>query len=760
MMTAAICLPVFRLLARRLLFVTIAAMVALPVLAQTQPPLQPFAQYVRRLEDALSFVGQPLPSSVHREINAAIAMENEAAAVTRLQELLDPYVIAMVEINPESRVKVTPGEAKADLVEEGTRFFLVKVLNQAGVTAPLQVTSPNSGATSLTSRGESRPAMELTDAMVKERWANFEIYRTPPMSQRLSGLSVEYQLLSVYSRDRGKRSAEVSFHVGQGTQDIGYRNDILILFESAPAHDVTLRIQDEKGKPSTASFLIKDGLGRIYPNPSKRLAPDFPFQEQIYRTDGEKVRLPDGYYSIEYGSGPEYFTRTKELALNANGPSELSFALERWIDPSTYGWWSGDHHIHASGCSHYKNPTEGVEPEDMMRQVLGEKLNIGSVLTWGPSWYHQKQYFSSQDDPLSTKTELMHYDVEVSGFPSSHAGHLVLLGLKEDDYPNTTEIEQWPSWDLPVLRWGKSQGGVVGFSHSGWGLQVQTDKLPNYEMPGFDGIGANEYIVDVTRDAVDFISAVDTPSVWELNIWYHTLNAGFRTRISGETDFPCIYDEKVGLGRSYVKLDELSYPAWIAGIKAGRNYVSDGKSHLMDFAINGVEMGTQNSEVKLGAPGKVEVTVKAAAMLANIPPVSNLAGRRYDQKPYWDVERARIEGTREVPVELIVNGEVVATQKLSADGKLRDLKFSVPVEHSSWIAVRVLPSSHTNPIFVLVDGKPIRASRQSAEWCLAAVNQCWTQKAPRIRPSERDEAKAAYDHARETYRKIIAESLP
>ena len=58
-------------------------------------------------------------------------------------------------------------------------------------------------------------------------------------------------------------------------------------------------------------------------------------------------------------------------------------------------------------------------------------------------------------------------------------------------------------------------------------------------MPGFDGIGANEFIVDVTHpDTVDFISAGDTPYVWELNIWYHTLNAGFRTRISGETDFP------------------------------------------------------------------------------------------------------------------------------------------------------------------------------------------------------------------------------
>ena len=73
----------------------------------------------------------------------------------------------------------------------------------------------------------------------------------------------------------------------------------------------------------------------------------------------------------------------------------------------------------------------------------------------------------------------MRYDVEVSGFPSSHAGHLCLLRLKEDDYPGTTRIEEWPSWDLPVLKWGKEQGGVVGFSHSGWGLQTKSMELPN-----------------------------------------------------------------------------------------------------------------------------------------------------------------------------------------------------------------------------------------------------------------------------------------
>ena len=52
----------------------------------------------------------------------------------------------------------------------------------------------------------------------------------------------------------------------------------------------------------------------------------------------------------------------------------------------------------------------------------------------------------------------------------------------------------------------------------------------------------------------------------------------------------------------------------------------------------------------------------------------------------------------------------------------------------------------------MVGGAPIRASRASAAWCLAGVNQCWTQKARNIRDSERDEARRAYDHAREVYK--------
>jgi hypothetical protein len=360
---------------------------------------------------------------------------------------------------------------------------------------------------------------------------------------------------------------------------------------------------------------------------------------------------------------------------------------------------------------------------------------------------------------------------------------LVLLGLTNQDYPHCTRIEQWPTWDLPVLRWGKSQGALAGFAHSGWGLAVKSRELPNYEMPGFDFIGANEYIVDVTYpDAVDFISTMDTPYLWELNIWYHTLNVGFRTRISGETDFPCITDARVGQGRVYAKVDQsLSYSGWVEALRAGRSYVSDGRSHLMDFSVNNVEIGTNASEVRLGEKGIVRARVKVSAYLSPVGAeaeglpsdrgnhfwrnalsagdnsAGNIHDRPIDQTPYWHLERARIGATREVPVELVVNGKPVARKNIVADGSVQDVVFDVPVERSSWVAVRILGSSHTNPIFVLVDGKPIRASQQSARWCLAAVDQCWTQKAPKISKGELAEAQAAYDHAREVYAKLIAE---
>jgi hypothetical protein len=256
---------------------------------------------------------------------------------------------------------------------------------------------------------------------------------------------------------------------------------------------------------------------------------------------------------------------------------------------------------------------------------------------------------------------------------------------------------------------------------------------------------------------------VDTPYVWELNIWYHTLNAGFRTRISGETDFPCIYGERVGLGRSYVKLPPgWSYEDWCEGIRAGRNYVSDGFSHLLDFtATSGgasAVMGEGASELALTHPGRVKVTAMVAARLDEVPDHA-ISRRAYNEQPYWHIERARLNGTREVPVELLRDGVPVARMNLPADGTLRPVEFEVDIEHSGWLAVRILPSSHTNPIWVTVGGKPVRASRRSIQWCLDSVEQCWKNKERFLRGEEKEQGVAAYDHARRVYRERLAEAV-
>ncbi len=134
-------------------------------------PLQPLAQHVRTLSNALAYAGQPLPDEELKRIDEALAQTDQQHAVSMLQDVLDRHALVVVEINPESRVKVTRGPAKADIVEGGTRLFLVKVLNFAGVTAQLAVESPNSLPVYKRSTGSPEPTMSVTSRDVMERWA-------------------------------------------------------------------------------------------------------------------------------------------------------------------------------------------------------------------------------------------------------------------------------------------------------------------------------------------------------------------------------------------------------------------------------------------------------------------------------------------------------------------------------------------------------------------------------------------------------------
>ncbi len=797
---------------------------ALTIISGVEP--QPLLAQAIRLSEALSFLGSSLSKEDVKRLKELQQKPLSQETSKLIQNILNPYCLAMIDINPEARVKVLRGPAGAKLIQGGWTSFLVKVHNQAGITAELKAESSNAAPLlHMATYPEQPHALKenlLTTGEVANRFLEILMYHNRPLSPNLSGLALEYAVVQIYSKDAGQRGVEIGFNIGQGTQDIGFRNAINILFTIHPGVKVMLLVKDDDDSPTMASFVITDGVERIidntvkainrsaidyrlttaqlenwepwfpfadykvpprltgiYPLPSRRLAandeyPDFFFQPQVYRSDGEHVLLPAGRYKVVFTRGPEYITQTKELVVPQGIDSmEATFKLKRWINMADLGWYSADHHIHAAGCSHYESPEEGVKPVDIWRQVLGEDINVAAVLAWGPGWYHQKDFFTGDISPLSTKNNVMRYDVEVSAFPSSHAGHVVLLNLKEDDFPGTTKIEDWPSWTLPVLNWAKSQGAVTGYAHSGFGLQPINEEamdvsfavkrnfqLPDYATPKMDGIGANEYIVTVTQDAVDFYSLGNTPAPWELNMWYHTLNCGFRPRISGETDYPCMYDDRVGVARSYFKPDgDLSFNSFIEAIKKGRCYVSDGMSHIINFSVNGLEVGTNNSELSLNGPRNVKIISRVAALLPEQQDEDGamIAKKPLDRQPYWNIERARIGTTRKVRVELIVNGEAADTTEIFADGKWQDVSFNYPIKQSGWVAIRVYPACHTNPVFVLMNEEPIRVLK-SAEWCRQAVDQCWKMKQNNIRFEERTAAEAAYDKARKIYDKIIQES--
>lgn len=772
---------------------------------------QPIAANVRRVAETLQFLGAP--------VNVQTAEE------------LDQRAVFIVSINPESRVKTQLGPARPVLQEAGYTPVIVKIFNQSASTPQLRIVSPQAGqvfgGTSELS-AERMQRTHLKEPAVKQampgRFLDLQMYGAAPMREELSGLEVEYAIALIYSSEAGQREATIGFEVGAGNQDLGFRGEVPVLFDIRPAARVALKISDHDGEPATARLTFRDAAGHVFPPQAKRLAPDFYFQPQIYRAHGETVLLPPGALAMEFSRGPEYKRLRREIRIPDTAKHELSLKLERWIEPMEFGFFSGDHHIHGAGCAHYTSPTEGVRPEDMFLQVSGEGLNVGCVLTWGPCFDFQKQFFAPSVHELSSRNTIMKYDLEISGFGSQALGHVCLLNLREQHYPGSegTKTKGWPTWTTPVMRWAKEQGGVTGYAHSASGLEINSsaaskrlfakfdankdgvlkhdeakeallpfafeamdrdrdeglveselaaahdraaEQLPNLAIPEMNSVGAMEIGVTVAMGVCDFISAMDTARIAEWNMWYHLLNCGYALKVSGETDFPCMSGDRVGQGRVYVQLGkgaQLDFGKWCEGLARGRSYVSDGFAHALEFFVEGTAPGEK--DVQLARAGKVRVRGKVAFAPETPRTVAQgtleIAAKKFTGDTVT-LHAPRSEehvtgGTR--AIEIVVNGKAVATKEIPADGKIHDVEFEIDVTESSWIALRQFPQLHTNPVNVMVAGKPIRASAASARWVIGTIEQLWRNRERSIKESERDEARATFQKAIEKYREIAAQS--
>src|SRR5213076_2982423 len=97
-------------------------------------------------------------------------------------------------------------------------------------------------------------------------------------------------------------------------------------------------------------------------------------------------------------------------------------------------------------------------------------------------------------------------------------------------------------------------------------------------------------------------------------------------------------------------------------------------------------------------PGAVTVTARVA--FAPETPESVAYGTRSSEGGRRLVgDTVTLHGSRS---DRLVNGRPVASHTVPADGREHDLEFRVPIDRSSWVALRQFPQLHTNPVDVIV----------------------------------------------------------
>ena len=92
-------------------------------------------------------------------------------------------------------------------------------------------------------------------------------------------------------------------------------------------------------------------------------------------------------------------------------------------------------------------------------------------------------------------------------------------------------------------------------------------------------------------------------SIWELNIWYHTLNCGMHDADQRRDRFS-LHLRRQGrpgphLREARPKTSRSTSTPGSQGVKDGRSYCGDGLSHLFDFKVNDVGVGEAGPDGKI-----------------------------------------------------------------------------------------------------------------------------------------------------------------
>ncbi len=234
----------------------------------------------------------------------------------------------------------------------------------------------------------------------------------------------------------------------------------------------------------------------------------------------------------------------------------MKLAVERVVDPSSRGWYSGDTHIHLDR----RNDGDDVRCLDL---AAAEDIRFAHILCMNDPRTYQpvmEQQIHHQMQGLGKKSERrrgIYHIASGQEYRANTYGHICLVGgsrLVEADGLKT-DPNNWPPFGL-VADELHGIGGFAFHAHGGYGKEIYAD-VPLRATDGVELLQFAEY-----RD-------------FGLEGWYHVLNAGYRFPAVGACDYP--YCRALGDCRTYVHIDgEASFEKWNRGAAEGRSFFTTG----------------------------------------------------------------------------------------------------------------------------------------------------------------------------------------
>jgi TolB protein len=503
-----------------------------------------------------------------------------------------------------------------------------------------------------------------------------------------------------------------------------------------PMGRIALRIVDARGKPVAARVFVTGADGRAYaPDDAWMHADDSfdrserPFEAHYFDTSGaSEVTVPAGTVQVDVMRGFEFAFEQRRVEVRAGATASLTVQLRSKIPYEPAEWVSGDVHVHMNYAGTYRNT-----PSHLVEQAAAENLAIIEDLVVNKEQrIPDIAYFSPKLDTASTKDHLLLHGQE---FHTSYWGHIGLLNLTRNfilpgyaAYPNTAAASLYPA-NANVADMAHEQGALVGYVHP-------FDSFPD---PTKEDALTAELPADVALGKVDYIEVLgfsDHKSTAE--VWYKLLNCGFRLPAAAGTDFMGNYASlrgPVGLNRVYaeIKPGPLKIEPWLASIKAGRTFATNGP--LLQFSLGGQGIG---GEVRL----EKKQEVKFSAEMSSIVPVDHL--------------------------QIVCNGKVARELKFDGKRTAAHLDGSISLGASGWCVLRAFsdkaeypildlyPYATTSPVYVSAAGATVH-NPGDADYFVAWVdrlisaarsNTSWNTEA------EKESVLSMLNDAREKYVKI------